>query len=44
MPSTLHESGLGDVQAGARWRWAFENSSRPEFFSYLETDFPFQPW
>ena len=42
VPSTLHESGVGDIQAEARWRWAFENASAPEIFSYLETDFPFQ--
>ncbi len=42
MPATLHESGLGDVQAEARWRWASETRSGPEIFSYLETDFPLQ--
>jgi hypothetical protein len=42
LPSKLRESGLGDVQAEARWRWALENASRPEIFGYLETDFPFQ--
>jgi hypothetical protein len=42
LPATLRESGLGDVQAEARWRWAFESPSRPEVFSYLETDFPLQ--
>jgi hypothetical protein len=42
LPARLRESGLGDIQAEARWRWAVETASRPEVFSYLETDFPFQ--
>lgn len=41
-PSQLEESGLGDIQAEARWRWGFEAPARPEVFSYLELDFPFQ--
>lgn len=40
MPDMLKESGLGDVEAQARWRWNFENDKTPEFFSYLETVFP----
>lgn len=42
MPAEIRESGFGDTQAEARWRWARETSSRPEVFSYLEVDFPFQ--
>jgi hypothetical protein len=42
MPARIRETGLGDIQAEARWRWVFESRSRPEIFSYLETDFPFQ--
>ena len=34
--------GFGDRQGDARWRWARETWSRPEVFSYLEVDFPFQ--
>jgi len=42
MPARFKESGLGDVQAEARWRWGLESARRPEVFSYLEVDFPFQ--
>jgi hypothetical protein len=42
MPAEIRESGFGDTQAEARWRWARETLSRPEVFSYLEIDFPFQ--
>ena len=42
MPAVLRESGFGDTQVEARWRWAHETFSRPEVFSYLEVDFPFQ--
>src|SRR2546423_7130156 len=35
----LSESGLGDTQAELRWRWAHESLSRPEIFSYFESDF-----
>ena len=42
VPGELRESGFGDTQAEARWRWANETLSRPEVFSYLEVDFPFQ--
>jgi hypothetical protein len=42
MPAEIRESGFGDTQAEARWRWARETQSRPEIFSYLEIDFPFQ--
>jgi hypothetical protein len=42
LPSRLRESGVGDIQAELRWRWALESASRPELFTYLETDFPFQ--
>lgn len=42
MPSTIKESGFGDTQAEIRYRFAHENLKRPELFSYLEVDFPFQ--
>ena len=42
MPATIKESGFGDTQAEIRYRFAQENVKRPEFFSYLEVDFPFQ--
>jgi len=42
MPATIQESGFGDTQAEIRYRFAHETPSRPEFFSYLEVDFPFQ--
>jgi hypothetical protein len=41
-PTQLRESGFGDTQTEARWRWRDESASRPEVFSYLEVDFPFQ--
>jgi hypothetical protein len=42
MPAQLKQSGLGDVEAQVRWRWSKETDTRPEFFSYAETVFPFQ--
>ena len=42
LPSTVKESGLGDVEAQLRWRWSKETDTRPEFFSYFETVFPLQ--
>ncbi len=42
MPDPLQESGLGDTQAEVRWRWSEETETRPEMFSWLEVDFPFQ--
>ena len=42
LPSTVKESGLGDVEAQLRWRWGKETDTRPEFFSYVETVFPLQ--
>ena len=42
MPARLEQTGLGDVEAQLRWRWKKETDSRPEFFSYFETTFPFQ--
>jgi hypothetical protein len=41
-PALLKESGLGDVEAQARWRWLEENDGRPEAFSYFEAVFPVQ--
>lgn len=42
LPARLTQSGLGDVQAQVRWRWAHEKEKRPEVFSYFETVFPIQ--
>lgn len=42
MPPVLKESGFGDTQAEIRYRVAHETFTRPEIFSYLEVDFPFQ--
>ena len=42
LPPVLKESGFGDTQAEIRYRIAHEKSKRPEFFSYVEVDFPFQ--
>jgi hypothetical protein len=42
MPPVLKESGFGDTQAEIRYRVAHETFVRPEVFSYLEVDFPFQ--
>jgi hypothetical protein len=42
LPTPLKESGLGDVAAQLRWRWNRETDTRPEWFSYFETTFPFQ--
>ena len=42
LPPVLKESGFGDTQAEIRYRIAHEAIRRPELFSYLEVDFPFQ--
>ncbi len=42
LPDRVEESGLGDVEAQLRWRFARETASRPELFTYFETVFPFQ--
>ena len=42
LPAQLKESGFGDTQAEIRYRFAHETRTRPEVFSYLEVDFPFQ--
>jgi hypothetical protein len=42
MPQTIRESGLGDVEGQARWRWNTESARRPEVFSFFETAFPLQ--
>jgi hypothetical protein len=42
LPTELKESGFGDTQAEIRYRFAHETATRPELFSYLEVDFPFQ--
>jgi hypothetical protein len=41
-PLRLTESGLGDVEAQARWRWMGETTRRPELFSFFEVVFPLQ--
>lgn len=42
MPSSVQESGLGDVEGQLRWRWNRETNRRPEVFSYFETVLPLQ--
>ena len=42
MPDKIKESGVGDIEGQLRWRWNNETTTRPEFFSYFETVFPFQ--
>jgi hypothetical protein len=42
LPARLEQSGLGDVEGQIRWRWKNETETRPEWFSYFETVFPFQ--
>lgn len=41
MPSTIKESGLGDVEGQIRWRYNMETEKKPEYFSYFEVVFPF---
>jgi hypothetical protein len=41
-PDAIDESGIGDIEAQLRWRWAEETAGRPEVFSYFETVFPTQ--
>ena len=40
LPSTLSESGLGDVQMQVNWMWKKETEKRAGFFSYAEVVFP----
>ena len=40
MPDTLSESGIGDIETQARFRWLQETESRPEVFNYVEVVFP----
>lgn len=42
VPAAVEESGLGDVEAQIRYRWAEESETRPEVIGYFETVFPFQ--
>lgn len=42
VPDRLSESGLGDVEAQARWRWLAETAHRPEIYSFFEVGFPLQ--
>lgn len=40
LPSDFTESGTGDLEAQARWRWFEETQRRPEFYNYFEVIFP----
>lgn len=40
LPMHIEESGLSDVEGQVRWRWNFENESKPEFFNYFEYVLP----
>jgi hypothetical protein len=42
MPFKVKESGLGDVEMQVRWRFAAENETHPEAFTFFETVFPLQ--
>jgi hypothetical protein len=42
LPARFSESGLGDVEAQIRWRFASETATRPEAFTYFETVVPTQ--
>ncbi len=42
LPSTITESGVGDVEGQIRYRFVKENETHPEFFSYFETVGPTQ--
>lgn len=39
-PAQIKQSGLNDVEGQVRWRWNFENESKPEFFTYFEYVLP----
>lgn len=40
LPSTIKESGLGDVEGQIRWRYNMETAKKPEYFSYFEVVLP----
>lgn len=42
LPDRLEESGLGEIEAQVRWRFARETATRPELYSNLEVTFPVQ--
>jgi hypothetical protein len=42
VPSRIEESGLGDVDMHAQWRWTEETENRPEMYSFVEITPPFQ--
>ena len=42
MPAVVEESGFGDVQTQLNYRWQKETQKKPELFSYLEINYPFQ--
>jgi hypothetical protein len=40
LPATIHDAGLGDVEAQLRWRLRREDARRPEVFGWGEVVFP----
>jgi hypothetical protein len=40
LPSSLQNSGVGDIEGQLRWRWNRESDHRPEVFSYAEVVLP----
>lgn len=40
LPTSIRESGLGDVEGQIRWRWTKETDQHPEIFSYAEAVVP----
>ncbi len=40
IPDEISESGLGDIEGQLRYRLAFENTSRPEYFTIFEVVAP----
>lgn len=42
VPSTIEESGLGDVDMQIRWRWNEESADHPEYYSFVEATPPLQ--
>jgi hypothetical protein len=42
VPTTIEESGLGDIDAHLIWRMLRENEGRPELFSFFKVAFPHQ--
>lgn len=42
VPAQIEESGIGEIEAQVRYRWAMETERRPEFFNFVEVVFPLQ--